>query len=119
MRAYLATASTGAFRPPTHEDLLVLLEHFLLATVVANLSERLDTRPRWAGFASAGLLDTSKLTISVAYPDVVTVTHPTAPNSAGSRVDVTVTYPYDPLVTFFNSILGTTMGSTSEGIITY
>src|SRR5216683_4963285 len=28
-------------------------------------------------FASAGLLDTSKLTISVAYPDVVTVTHPT------------------------------------------
>jgi Flp pilus assembly protein TadG len=69
-------------------------------------------------FASAGLLDISRLTITVTYPDGVTVKHPVA-NSAGSRVDVTVTYPYDPLVTFFNSILATTMGSTSEGIITY
>ena len=62
-------------------------------------------------FASAGLLNTSNLTITVAYPD--------GNNKAGSKVDVTVTYPYDPLVTFFNAILVTTMGSTSEGIITF
>jgi hypothetical protein len=30
-----------------------------------------------------------------------------------------VTYPYDPLVTFFNSLLNQTIGSTSEGVITF
>jgi Flp pilus assembly protein TadG len=70
-----------------------------------------DVKTVVKNFASAGLLDTSKLTITVAYPDGI--------NTAGSRVDVTVSYPYDPLVTFFNSMLSTTMGSTSEGIITF
>jgi Flp pilus assembly protein TadG len=68
-------------------------------------------------FASAGLLDTSQLTITVAYPDAATA-NPDG-NIARSRVSVTVTYTYDPLVTYFNSILGTTMGSTSQGVITY
>lgn len=62
-------------------------------------------------FASAGLLNTSNLTINVTYP--------TGLNTAGSPVSVTVTYPYDPLVIFFNSMLSTTMGSTSEGVITF
>ena len=62
-------------------------------------------------FASAGLLNTSNLTINVTYPNGL--------NTAGSAVSVTVTYPYDPLVIFFNSMLSTTMGSTSEGVITF
>lgn len=62
-------------------------------------------------FASAGLINTSNLTISVTYPD--------GNNSAGSSVSVTTTYPYDPLVTYFNSFLSATMGSTSEGVITF
>lgn len=62
-------------------------------------------------FASAGLLNTSNLTITVSYPYGV--------NAAGSPVSVTVTYPYDPLVGYFNSMLSTTMGSTSEGVITF
>jgi Flp pilus assembly protein TadG len=61
-------------------------------------------------FASAGLLNTSNLTITVDYP---------AGNSAGSTVDVTVTYPYDPLVSYFNPMLSRTIGSTSEGKITF
>jgi maltose alpha-D-glucosyltransferase / alpha-amylase len=56
VRAYLATAGAGAFLPHTRDDLLVLLENFLLATVVANLSKALDTRPRWAWIAIAVLL---------------------------------------------------------------
>jgi hypothetical protein len=56
VRAYLATAGAGAFLPHIREDLLVLLENFLLATVVANLSETLDTRPRRAWIAIAVLL---------------------------------------------------------------
>jgi maltose alpha-D-glucosyltransferase/alpha-amylase len=56
VRAYLATASAGAFLPQRHEALLVLLDHCLLSTVVTTLSALLDTRPQRAGIALAGLL---------------------------------------------------------------
>ena len=62
-------------------------------------------------FASAGLLNTSNLTITVSYPNGL--------NTAGSLVSVTVTYPYDPLLPYFSTILSTTLGSTSEGVITF
>jgi Flp pilus assembly protein TadG len=61
-------------------------------------------------FARAGLLDTTKLTITVTYPNG---------NGPGKKVDVTVTYPYDPLVPYYSSLLGKTVGSTSEGVITF
>ena len=59
-------------------------------------------------YASTGLLDTSRLTITVTYPD--------GNNDTGSRVSVTVVYPYDPFVVLplhFN------LGSTTQGIICY
>ena len=62
-------------------------------------------------FASAGLVDTTALTITVSYPN--------GNNTAGSPVAVKVLYTYDPFVNFFSSILNTTLGSTSEGVITY
>jgi Flp pilus assembly protein TadG len=62
-------------------------------------------------FASAGLINTSAMTITVAYPN--------GNNNAGSPVTVKVLYTYDPFVGFFGTILNTTLGSTSEGIITY
>lgn len=62
-------------------------------------------------YASAGLLNTSDLTVNVSYPD--------SSNAAGSRVSVTVTYPFTPMVSYFNSMLSTTLGSTSEGVITF
>ena len=65
----------------------------------------------YKNFASAGLVTTSNLTITVAYPD--------GTNTAGSRVTVKVMYPYDPLIRFFSSMLGTTMGTVSEGVITF
>jgi Flp pilus assembly protein TadG len=68
-------------------------------------------------FASAGLLNTANLGITVAYPG--TPPPGVAKNSAGLPVTVTVTYPYDPLVRYFNALLATTMGSTSEGYITF
>jgi len=61
-------------------------------------------------FASAGLVNTALLTVTVSYPNG---------NTAGSPVQVTVTYPYDPLVGYFSSILNTTLASTSEGVITF
>lgn len=62
-------------------------------------------------FASAGLLNTANLTVNVAYPS--------GSNLAGSPVTVSVQYPYDPLVGFFNTLLSTNLSSTSEGIITF
>ena len=64
-----------------------------------------------SNFASAGLVNTALLTTTVSYPN--------GNNTAGSPVRVTVTYPYDPLVSFFSSMLNTTLSSTSEGVITY
>ena len=62
-------------------------------------------------FASAGLVNTSLLTTTVNYPD--------GTNIPGSRVSVTVSYPYDPLVSYFTSLLSDTLSSTSQGVITY
>jgi Flp pilus assembly protein TadG len=62
-------------------------------------------------FASAGLIDSSKLVVTVAYPG--------GKNTAGSIVTVTVSYPYDPLVSYFKSALGATLGSTSQGVISF
>jgi Flp pilus assembly protein TadG len=62
-------------------------------------------------FAAGGLLDTSKLNITVNYPNGL--------NTADSPVTVTVTYPYDAFVPYFSSLLNATLGSTSEGVITY
>lgn len=60
-------------------------------------------------FASTGLLDKSKLTIAVNYPD--------SSNTAGSRVSVSVSYPFTPLIGYFP--LSTTLANTSEGVITF
>jgi Flp pilus assembly protein TadG len=62
-------------------------------------------------FASAGLLNTSALTITVSYPN--------GNNTAGSPVTVRVMYTYDPFVNYFGTLLNKTLGSTSQGVITY
>jgi Flp pilus assembly protein TadG len=60
-------------------------------------------------FASAGLLTTSRL--------VITVTYPGASNAPGQLVDVTVSYPYDPLTTWLP--LRVNLGSTTQGVIAF
>jgi Flp pilus assembly protein TadG len=60
-------------------------------------------------YASAGVLDTSRLNISVTYPDATT-------NNPGSRVVVTVVYPYDPFTVL---PLHVNLGATAEGIIAF
>ena len=62
-----------------------------------------------ADFASAGLLTTSRLVITVAYPG--------ASNAPGQLVNVTVSYPYDPLTTWLP--LRVNLGSTTQGVIAF
>jgi Flp pilus assembly protein TadG len=60
-------------------------------------------------FASAGILTTSRL--------VITVTYPGSSNAPGQLVDVTVSYPYDPLTTFLPFRVN--LGSTTQGVIAF
>jgi len=60
-------------------------------------------------FASAGLLTTSRLVITVAYPG--------ASNAPGQLVNVTVVYPYDPLTTWLPFRVN--LGSTTQGVIAF
>jgi Flp pilus assembly protein TadG len=60
-------------------------------------------------FASAGLLTTSRLVITVAYPG--------ASNAPGQLIDVTVLYPYDPLTRWLPFRVN--LGSTTEGVIAF
>lgn len=60
-------------------------------------------------FAGIAPLTTSRL--------VVNVTYPGSSNAPGQSVNVTVVYPYDPLITFFPS--GLRLGSASQGVILY
>jgi len=62
-------------------------------------------------FASTGMLDTTKLNVTVAYPG--------SSNNVGQAVTVTVTYPYDAIIPFFSTLFGATMGSSSEGVIMF
>jgi len=58
-------------------------------------------------FASAGTIDTSSLSVTASYP---------SGNKPGSRVTVSVTYPYNPFVLL---PLQVNLTSSSDGIIVF
>jgi hypothetical protein len=60
-------------------------------------------------FAGTGALTISRLIVSVTYPG--------SSNAPGQAVNVSVVYPYDPLVTYFPATLR--LGSASQGVILY
>ena len=62
-------------------------------------------------YASTGLINPSNLTATVSLPN--------SSNAAGKTVQVTVTYTYDPMVSYFSSKLNVNMGATSEGVIVF
>jgi Flp pilus assembly protein TadG len=68
-------------------------------------------------FMQAGTVSASTATVTVTYPGKVngTSVNCTAP---GCRVSVTVSYPYDPLMTYF-SLGSITLASSSQGVITW
>lgn len=80
-------------------------------------------------FASASLLDTSKLTpvcpipstggLCVAYGPALGSVGTTATNTPGSIVTVRVSYPYDPFVGWFKPLLGVNLTSTTQGVVVY
>ena len=63
-------------------------------------------------FASAGTLQLADSNITVTYPN-------SNSNLAGSTVTVTVVYTYTPMLGYFNTLLNVSLGSTSQGVITF
>jgi Flp pilus assembly protein TadG len=60
-------------------------------------------------FAGTGPLTVSRLVINVTYPG--------SSNAPGQTVNVSVVYPYDPLITYFPATLR--LGSASQGVIQF
>jgi Flp pilus assembly protein TadG len=65
-------------------------------------------------FASAGMLNTSALSVTVSYPASTSSTDPG--NTRGSVVAVSVAYPYDPFIVL---PLQVTLRSATQGIIVF
>lgn len=64
-------------------------------------------------YLSVAAINTSNATVTVAYPS----TSPTSCTDPGCPVQVTVSYPYQPMTSYFP--ISVTLGSTSEGVITF
>ncbi|MEO5926632.1 MAG: TadE family protein [Bryobacteraceae bacterium] len=67
---------------------------------------QIETNVRY--YAATGLLNPDRLVLAVTYPD--------GNNSPGSRVMVTVRYPYDP---FMVLPLNVNLSSTTEGVVCF
>lgn len=67
-------------------------------------------------YLRAGTVNTASATVGVTYPDPIgSLT--SGCTAAGCRVTVTVSYPYDVFVNYFP--IHVTLGTTSQGVITY
>jgi len=68
------------------------------------------------GYLRAGTVNAANANVTVAYPDPAG-TATSGCTDPGCRVTVTVSYPYDLLSSYFP--LSVTLGSTSQGVITF
>jgi Flp pilus assembly protein TadG len=79
-----------------------------------------DIQTQVQKFSGIAPLITSNVNVAVNYPTyTVGGTTFCGTNAAGCPVQVKVSYPFAPLLGYFNSMLSVTLSSTSEGVITY
>lgn len=71
-------------------------------------------------FSGIAPIDKTNVSVTVTYPTYVFSGKTyCGTNSAGCPVQVQVSYPFTPLLGYFNGMLSVTLSSTSEGVITY
>jgi Flp pilus assembly protein TadG len=75
------------------------------STSVANVQSVVNN------YLAGAPIDTTGATVTVGYPDTGTCKDP------GCRVTVTVSYPYEPMLGYYN--FNITLHNTSEGVITW
>ena len=57
MKSYLETAGEADFIPRDREDLLLMLNAFLMEKAVYELGYELNNRPEWVGIPLMGIKD--------------------------------------------------------------
>jgi Flp pilus assembly protein TadG len=79
-----------------------------------------DIQTQVQNFSGIAPLITSNVNVAVNYPTYVLDKKTyCGTNAVGCPVQVKVTYPFAPLLGYFNSMLSVNLSSTSEGVITY
>ena len=68
-------------------------------------------------YLGAAAIDTSSATVTINYPGYRTLACASGGTSPGCPVSVTVTYPYKTMFTYYP--INITLGSESEGVITF
>jgi Flp pilus assembly protein TadG len=95
--------------------------HGYLRTGTTNTTATVtDIQTQVQNFSGIAPLITSNVNVAVNYP-TYTIGSNTycGTNAAGCPVQVQVTYPFAPLLGYFNGMLSVNLSSTSEGVITY
>jgi Flp pilus assembly protein TadG len=95
--------------------------HGFLETGTTNTSTEItDIQTQVQNFSGIAPLSTSGVSVTVTYPTYVFSGKTyCGTNATGCPVQVKVTYPFTPLLGYFNSALSVNLSSTSEGVITY
>jgi Flp pilus assembly protein TadG len=83
-----------------------------------------DIQTQVQNFSGIAPLTTSNVNVTVTYPGITPASAIYCPaangtNAPGCPVKVKVTYQFDPLLGYFNSMLSVPLSSTSEGVITF
>ena len=68
-------------------------------------------------YLSAAAIDTSTTTVTVGYPGYAALGCASGGNSPGCPVTVTVSYPYQTMVTYYP--IHVTLSSQSQGVVTF
>jgi Flp pilus assembly protein TadG len=83
-----------------------------------------DIRTQVQNFSGIAPLTPGNVNVAVNYPGLSGETYCSGAtgelaNATGCPVQVNVTYPFTPLLGYFNAMLSVNLSSTSEGVITY
>lgn len=95
--------------------------HGALQTGTTNTAAEItDIQAKVKGFSGIAPLNGDNVNVNVTYPSYIFngLTY-CGSNAVGCPVQVQVTYPFTPLLGYFNSMLSVNLSSTSEGVITY
>ncbi|HEX6773505.1 MAG TPA: TadE/TadG family type IV pilus assembly protein [Acidobacteriaceae bacterium] len=97
-----------------------IVHGYLQSGTTNTTSTVTDIQSQVQSFSTIAPLTSSNVSVAVTYPTYVFSGKTyCGTNAVGCPVQVKVSYPFTPLLGYFNSMLSVTLSSTSEGAITY
>ncbi len=97
-----------------------IVHGFFQTGTTNTTTEITDIQTQVKNFSGIAPLDNTNVNVAVTYPTYVFSGKTyCGTNAVGCPVQVQVSYPFTPLLGYFNSALSVSLSSTSEGVITY